>query len=81
LEGWGSLPDGRWSTEAGKAITEPEQVQSEGTDGSADSGHERLLSVLEAVLLTVVAVLAAWFSRPSSVDGRRIPDVPIIHSR
>ena len=59
-KGRGSVPEGLSSTEVGKAISEHAKDASEGEEGAAETGHDWLASVLEAVLLSIVAVLAAW---------------------
>jgi len=53
------MPEGLSSTEVGKVIGEHAEASAE-TDGGEETGRDWIISVLEAILLSVVAVLAAW---------------------
>ena len=68
-KGRGSVPEGLSSTEVGKAISEHAKDASEGEEGAAETGRDWLASVLEAVLLSIVAVLAAWSGFASAKWG------------
>jgi hypothetical protein len=48
------MPEGLSASEVGKEIAEHHD------HGGAIDGHDRVISIIEAVLLAVVAVLAAW---------------------
>jgi hypothetical protein len=58
------VPEGLSPSEVGKEIAEHrERAAEEGEkkEGAAEAkGHDRLITIIEAVLLAVVAVLAAW---------------------
>jgi hypothetical protein len=60
------VPEGLSPSEVGKEIaehrkqaTEKEEAQANGSAAEA-KGHDRLITIVEAILLAVVAVLAAW---------------------
>jgi hypothetical protein len=52
------MPEGLSAAEVGKEIAEHREHAGHGTQG--DSRHERVISIAEAVLLSAVALLAAW---------------------
>jgi len=54
------MPEGLSSTEVGKTLAEHAKESSEDEGSKGESGHDWVIAVLEAVLLAVVAVLAAW---------------------
>ncbi len=61
------MPEGLSSTEVGKAIGEHAEASSE-KDGE-ETRRDWVISVLEAILLSVVAVLAAWSGFASAKWG------------
>ena len=67
------MPEGLSSSEVGKAIAEHRETTKEeahpAAEGDAEKGREWVLPVLEAVLLAVVAVLAAWSGFASAKWG------------
>jgi hypothetical protein len=59
------VPEGLSPSEVGKEIAEHhkeavEQQEAEGGSAPDAKGHDRLITIVEALLLAVVAVLAAW---------------------
>lgn len=54
------MPEGLSSAEVGKAITEHREESEHAKEPSEESERDWVIAVLEAVLLAVVAVLAAW---------------------
>jgi hypothetical protein len=59
------VPEGLSPSEVGKEIAEHhkeavEKQEAEGGSATEAKGHDRLITIVEAVLLAVVAVLAAW---------------------
>jgi hypothetical protein len=61
------MPEGLSASEVGKEIGE--HGKHEHDDGEDASGRDRLLSITEAVLLSLVAVLAAWSGYAASKWG------------
>ncbi len=61
------MPEGLSASEVGKEIGEHGKHESD--DGEAAGGRDRLLSITEAVLLSLVAVLAAWSGYAASKWG------------
>lgn len=53
------MPEGLSPAEVGKEIAEHKE-RAEGEHSDQSEGHDRWLSILEAVLLSLVAVLAAY---------------------
>jgi hypothetical protein len=54
------VPEGLSSAEVGKEIAEHREHTSHDHGGHATGGHDRLVSIIEAFLLSIVALLAAW---------------------
>ena len=56
------MPEGLSPSEVGKEIAEHHKKAAEQEEGSAAEakGRDRLITIIEAILLAVVAVLAAW---------------------
>ena len=60
------MPEGLSPSEVGKEIAEHRKKEAEKAEEQANGsateakGHDRLITIIEAVLLAVVAVLAAW---------------------
>lgn len=63
------MPEGYSSGEVEKAIADDQKSSSEAKDGAHDKEHDWVISVLEAILLSVVAVLAAWSGFSSAKWG------------
>jgi hypothetical protein len=61
------MPEGLSASEVGKEIGE--HGKQEGEDGERAGGRDRILSITEAVLLSLVAVLAAWSGYAASKWG------------
>jgi hypothetical protein len=61
------MPEGLSASEVGKEIGE--HGKHENDDGEGASSRDRLLSITEAVLLSLVAVLAAWSGYAASKWG------------
>jgi hypothetical protein len=55
-----SVPEGLSASEVGKEITEHREHTSDEHARADRGGHHRLLSIVEAVLLSIVALMAAW---------------------
>src|SRR6202012_3358235 len=53
------MPEGLSPAEVGKEIAEHKQLAAEG-DEKPDTSHDRRISIIEAVLLSCVALLAAY---------------------
>ncbi len=64
-----TVPEGLSSTEGSRAIDEHRNGSSEDKEGAEDRGRDWVISVLEAILLSVVAVLAAWSGFSSAKWG------------
>ncbi|HEY3729561.1 MAG TPA: hypothetical protein VGL51_20480 [Solirubrobacteraceae bacterium] len=54
------MPEGLSPSEVGKEIAEHKQRSAEATEQESTDHHDRWLSIIEAVLLSLVAVLAAY---------------------
>ena len=59
------MPEGLSPSEVGKEIAEhhkeaAEKQEAEGGSGGEAKGHDRVITIIEALLLAAVAVLAAW---------------------
>jgi hypothetical protein len=67
------LPEGLSPSEVGKEISEhrerAERAEHNGNDGREAGGHDRRIIIIEAILLAVVAVLAAWSGFASAKWG------------
>lgn len=61
------MPDGLSPGEVGKEISEYRSHAAENENGEGEAkGRERWLTITEAILLAVVAVVAAWSSFASA---------------
>ncbi len=75
------MPEGLSPGEVGKEISEhrAHEEEEKEKEGSAEAkGRDRVITIIEAVLLAVVAVLAAWsgfasakWSTPTAMSGPR----------
>jgi len=54
------MPEGLSTAEVGKEIAEHHEHTSRAHAGREPARHDRLVSIVEAVLLSIVALLAAW---------------------
>jgi hypothetical protein len=54
------VPEGLSPSEVGKELSEHRERAAEGSAGTEATGRDRVVTIIEALLLAVVAVLAAW---------------------
>ena len=54
------MPEGLSPSEVGKELSEHRERAAEGSAGTEATGRDRMVTIIEALLLAVVAVLAAW---------------------